>query len=326
MTSREDAIYRPAPTLHISRPTAETLQLKTENSSVELSGASANLFESEIMPRLDGARSVKEIAQVVGLRDVSALTDLLFDLKSAGVLLDGLQGETSSSAFLDYVEILGVDRAEAQTRLQDLRVAVIGQGELGQLIHNQLDALPIGKVHQSTTDLSQSAIAKLAQSHEYLISTIGDGFAAVDYRVNRAVHETGASALFCRVGLTKSVVGPLVFPSETACFTCWKMRTTACAEDFAEQMDFDEAAAKRDVPAPYPPSNIGYLAQITAGTAVSELLKSALALGQPLSADKVLEFEPFKAGWSEHSLIRRPDCPVCSKKNFSFQINQTSKN
>ena len=322
-----DAIYRPAPSLHVTRPERETLRLKTENSLVELKGSSADLFESRILPMLDGVNSVKQICLRVGLKNVEDLGQLLHGLNDAGVLLRGRPEQDRDKSFLDYLELLGLDRLSIEQRLKDLKVAVVGDGVLGRAVYHELSALHVGQVqllasgHSATPadDLSEAELIRVAERTDYLVSTLGEAFAAIDYRVNRAVHQTGTAALFCRVGLTESVVGPVVFPSETACFTCWRMRAAACADDYERFMELEENAAQRQSPTEHPASQIGYLAQIVAGTAVNELLKSALALGEVAATDHILKFEPFKGGWSRHDLLRRPDCPDCAKKNFSFQ-------
>ncbi|MEM6465755.1 MAG: TOMM precursor leader peptide-binding protein [Pseudomonadota bacterium] len=319
------ALYRPAPTLQLTRPSEDTLQLQTENCTVELEGSSATLFETRILPLLDGKTSAQSICNQVGLGSVDDLTALLSGLQNAGILLGG-RGE---HAFLDYADMLGLDRGGLEQRLDELRVAVVGGDRLGTAIHEELAALSVG--HLTLIDpaeddgkhaLSPEALVAAAREHEYMVSTFGDAFPAIDHRVNRAVHEVGTAALFCRVGVTRSSVGPLVFPSETACFTCWRMRAAACADDFERFMGFEESAAQRTTPVAHPASKLGFLAKIVAGTAVTELLKSALALGQVTVTDALLEYEPFKDGWTRHTLLRRPDCPDCSKKKFNFQIDQ----
>lgn len=316
-----DLTYRPAPTLQLARPSNDTLRLQTENSLVELKGSSADLFETHILPLLDGANTTADVCQQVGLKNLGDLNALLAGLKDAGVLLQG----GGDNAFLDYAQMLGLDRAGISERLADLRVAVVGDGPLAHAICGELTALPVGHLATAEQDheLSQEALTTLAAEVQYVISALGDAFPAIDYRVNRAVHETGTAAFFCRVGLTQSFVGPLVFPSETACFTCWRMRTAANADDFERFMTFEESAAARAHPITHPVARIGFLAQIVSGTVITELLKSALALGEVSVNDRVLEYEPFKGGWTQHSLLRRPDCPDCSKKKFSFQIDPT---
>lgn len=321
-----DAIYRPAPSLQVTRPEQDTLRLHTENSLVELTGSSADLFEAQILPLLDGGRSVAQICQKVGFRRTEELGQLLDGLNNAGVLLRGGPKRGAGSDFLDYVELLGLDRGSIAQRLKDLKIAVIGDGLLGRAVQSELAALSIGKLEllpvgmekTDSTNLSDEELVRVAHEFDYVVSTLGEAFQAIDYRVNRVVHETGTAALFCRVGLTKSVVGPLVFPSETACFTCWRMRAAACADDFERFMTFEETATQRDHMVEHPASNIGFLVQTVSGTAVTEVLKSALALGEVSATDHLLEYEPFRGGWSRHDLLRRPDCPDCSKKNFRF--------
>lgn len=313
--------FRAAPSLRAIRKSDGELLLKTDANSVVLNGASAELFEFEILPLLDGTWTTEEIAKQVGLNGSVSLSELLGELNAVGVLLTGESGQ--SSAFLEFVEMLGLDREEAERRLKDLSVAVIGQGHLGQMISEQLSSLPLSKLsavsesgREGLDVFSEAHLGEVAKSHDFLVSTLGGSFPAVDHRVNRAAHRHGVSVLYCSVGQGRSTVGPMVFPYETACFTCYKMRAAACVDSFADHMAFEEAASQSEVAVNSPAAEVGFLVQIVAGTAVTELLKSVLAYGQTHPVDKVLEFEPFKTGWIPHHLLRRHDCPTCSKKNF----------
>lgn len=335
----DNNVYRLAPMTQVVRTGKQVLQIKTEQVSIELNGSSAQLFELEIVPLLDGVRNVAEIAKVIGFADSSSLEELFTELNHAGVLLQTGSSIDKSDPFLDYMEMLGVNRKETETRLADLRIAVIGQRKLGHLIGRHLSSLPIKqlsligekpnqkpfneinsltKIDYLHSSYSETEIDDIVTSHDFVISTLGTAYAAVDHRVNRAIHSHGTPALFCRLGLDKCIVGPTVFPFETACFTCWQMRVSACANNFTDHIKFEESIAAQENPVYTPITELGYLSMMVAGAAINELLKSTLALGHSHSVDHILEFEPFKAGWSEHSLLRRADCPVCSKKKYQI--------
>lgn len=324
-----DTRYRLAPGAQVLRRPDDRLLVKTEFTSIELKGPSAQLFEASILPALDGETTVESIARSAGFSDGTALGALLDEMNEAGVLL---RADPAGEPLLDYLEMIGLDRGQSDERLRALKVAVVGTTGPGRAIADLLSQLPLGRVSlvpQAVPPTSAAADAftldalrQVAADHDFVISTLGGGFAAVDHRVNRIIHETGTAAIFCNAGVAKCVVGPMVFPFETACFTCWRMRTAACASSFPDHMDYEDRLAAMDRPTEHVPSALGHLSAMVAGSVVNELLKAALALGRPLITDRVLELEPFRGGWSEHSVLRRPDCPVCSKKNATERVER----
>ncbi len=324
----ENTKYRIAPGAELLRLEAERLAIKSPHASVVLTGDSAQLFETGIAPHLDGTRTVSQIADMCGLPGSQALADLLAQLNGAGLLLRGA-GQEGNSPFLDFLESAGLEREQTEELLGEFRIAVFGGGKLANAIAGSLRGLPVKTValftgpdaginHSGVTvvqdALEESAILDALKQFDFVVSAFGDAFPAIDHRINRCVHALGTPTLFCRVGLGKCVVGPMVFPYETTCFTCWQMRVAANATDFAVHMAYEERTSVRDEPAYDPSSELDYLTQIAAGEAVNEILKTKLAVGRPESVDQILEYEPFKSGWRKHPILRRPDCPVCSKK------------
>ena len=338
-----DTVYRLAPGAEVLRTSDDTLTVKTAVASARLSGASAAFFEERVVPALDGVRGTAEIAAQTGLSDADSLADLLRGLNRAGVVLR-VDGDRRGDPFLDVVEMLGVDREQTAERLAALRVFVLGDGALGRSIASQLAALPLGGlalgrlsteeseddvvpgVDGVMVDADDDSLREALSRYDYVVSTFGAALPALDHRVNRLIHESGIPALFCRGDAAGGTVGPLVFPGESACFTCWRMRTSACANDFGEHMDYRDAVAARTRPVDDPAARLPHLAAMIGGMVVNELLKATLALGQTTIVDKVVTFEPFRGGWSTHPLRRRADCPTCARKKSSGRNGQPALN
>lgn len=338
-------IYRIAPATEVVRLDAETVAIKSPNAAVKLTGASATLFENQIYSAIDGKTSCAQIAANLGLR-YEQLESLMRQLYEADILLAAVPLGTTESDFLEYTSLLGLDRPIVAKRLAGLKIAIFGMGQLGQNIATCLAQTGIGQLTlcdpyplESTqaqnqevcsrlsryscnlvvpaNKLSEEEVAHIAQGQDALVSAFGARFPAVDHWVNRAAHVKRIPALFCRITAHGAGIGPMVFPGETACFTCWQMRSMACVDNFPTIIAYEEKATSRDQPYQPAPIELGYLAASAAGMAVNELIKALFAVGRQKVTDATINFDPIKAVWSENPVLRRQDCPVCSKKKIS---------
>ena len=262
-------------------------------------------------------------------------------------------GATQGNNLIGYCEATGVDPDHLRGQLQDMTVSIIGIGTLGNALGNLFAKTPLKKlrlvdsgdirwqqdpaynvagseqqnIQESHTGskprtielvqndtLEEAAILSICEQSDFIVSAFGQRFTAVNYRVNRAVHQTGTPTLFCSVGTAKSTVGPLVFPFETACFLCIKMRKFACDDDFEQSMELEERLSARRSALSPPPVEPEHLSYIIAGMAFAEVLNCILATGSKRLTDKITSYDPFNSGFREHHLLRRHDCPVCAKK------------
>lgn len=162
---------------------------------------------------------------------------------------------------------------------------------------------------------SPEAVAAVAGDVDILVAAVDRDHAAVAHWVNRAALARGRIAAFASVDGDTATVGPIVFPRETACYMCYRMRAIACEDDYATAMAFEEARdARRSVAAVREPT-FGPAVSVAAGLLAGELAKAVAALGRHALAGRVVTWNGMLARWSEHEVLRQPDCPACSKKN-----------
>jgi bacteriocin biosynthesis cyclodehydratase domain-containing protein len=162
---------------------------------------------------------------------------------------------------------------------------------------------------------TKEEVARLAGEMEIIICSVDTDNAHVAHWVNKAVHETGKIAAFVTIQGGKAVVGPIVFPHETACFMCYRMRYLATRDDFAVDMEFEEQRDKRRGSSAVREPCLPSLQPVAAGILSAEIIKTVLSAGRHGLAGRIIEYDGFEGRFTEHEVLAQPNCPVCSKKN-----------
>ena len=171
-------------------------------------------------------------------------------------------------------------------------------------------------VHASSADgWTKEEVARLAGAADILVCAIDTDNAHVAHWVNKAVFETGKIAAFVSMQGGKAVAGPIVFPHETACFMCYRMRYLAARDDFAADMAFEEQRDKRRQASAFRDPCLPSLLPVAAGILSAEIIKTVLSAGRHGLAGRIIEYDGFEGRFTEHEVLAQPNCPVCSKKN-----------
>lgn len=118
------------------------------------------------------------------------------------------------------------------------------------------------------------------------------------YRVNRVARRTGLRWTASHSSATEVVLGPTVYPGETACYVCYQMRSVACSDDPAAEL----AALRRREPTQECPTGVaGLLGQMLALEAVNRSAKGAIVVVDAVTLCS-----------QRHAVLRVPACPICS--------------
>lgn len=160
------------------------------------------------------------------------------------------------------------------------------------------------------------AVRAAAETADVLIAAVDRDFAAVAQWVNKAAFEGRKIAAFVTLDGTRATIGPIVYPDETACYMCYRMRAIACDDDYYASMAFEElrdrnrtASAKRE-PTFLP------MAAMAAGLLAGEIAKTLTAVGRHALAGRIIEWDGLTATFEEHEVLRQPCCPTCGKKKL----------
>jgi bacteriocin biosynthesis cyclodehydratase domain-containing protein len=354
--------YRLAPGVEFAVVEGDRIVFRSEAVRVRLEGRSTVEFVERVVPLLDGATTVADVARQAGGLDPIDLDGHLAALADAGVIeqveqhTDGNE-RAGSSPLHEMFEQAGRHRAQSRERVASTRFAVFGLESAGAPIALELARAGAGEIalvdpfpprddDPSQLGLEQAqtrqqavarqleraryagriklpldtawdreAVAGIAAQADVLISAIDRDHAAVAHWVNRAAHAHQRIAAFASISGAKGYVGPVVFPQETPCFMCYRMRALATENEYGDAMALEEARDRRRGPAREREPTMLSVIPVVAGMLTGELLKALVAVGRHAAVARVFEWDGLNGQFSTHEVLVQPSCPVCGKKN-----------
>jgi ribosomal protein S12 methylthiotransferase accessory factor len=175
------------------------------------------------------------------------------------------------------------------------------------------------KIELGPAELTKATLEQCMGDCQLYIVCMDKGFSAVFYWVNQISVERGVAALYSMIRGHVCFAGPFVIPEKTSCYMCYKMRHLATMDNFDEWMSYEEYLNDRKSPGFGDRTIIPASIQIMAAVLSAEAAKYALLLGPLSLSDKVMEFNTLTLENKSHSLLCKPDCPVCQKKKQGRQ-------
>lgn len=236
----------------------------------------------------------------------------IFGLEGAGGQAAALLGRAGVGhlSLLDPFPLAAGDLAT----LPQVPPSAVGQRR-DETLSQILEASSPGEVrHFPGQELDAEDVADAAEDCDLMIGAFDVGFSACHHWINRAALSRGIPALFARHGSYTAEIGPLVLPGQTPCYMCFRMREIACEENFEEAMQHEEHQDRQRRPHLAERPGLPMLAAWAGSLLAQEALSFLLALTVPNLAGKILRFDAFSFETTSHSLLQKPDCPVCKKK------------
>jgi SagB-type dehydrogenase family enzyme len=185
-------------------------------------GRSARSFLAQLLPLLDGTRTLPELAREMPGYPLSAVQDAVALLYSRGLLHDGFPRHRGlSGAFAGFVDrYLDVTRAnrnesDVEDRLKRATIGIHGPDAFREAL--QAELLASGFVHVETCSLENLADYALLIS---CVEEARDGASGVLEAARRA------KTMHMIVSATDRGVqlGPLVSPDTTGCYRCYELQ------------------------------------------------------------------------------------------------------
>lgn len=270
---------------------------------VTFEGAGATTLLPELLPLLDGTRTVDELEEVMGRPVAPAVSRALALLAEYHLLVEGptepgTEDALTAAASFAAAVTRRTTPAAAREALVSSSVAVLGSGAQAAEIGRQLGEAGIDVESLSLDgELDGPSFPVAAPAPHEL-----DGLETVNRRL---VRERRAWLQVLPHDGRHLVVGPLFLPRSSACRECYRLRRAACS-GYTDDFDVVERAPTRaPVPAP--------IRSIAAG------LAALLAIRWLTSADPTLpgRFYALETGsalrLSSHHVLRVPRCPVCAE-------------
>lgn len=264
-------------------------------------GAAAKLLP-ELLPLLDGSRTVDELEAAMGRPVAPAVRRALGLLAQNQLLLDGPQDADSgdplaAAATFAAAVTRRVTPQSARERLLAARAAVLGSGPAAAEVARQLEEMGVSEVDALPLDAEPGAGAfPIAVPDRQEIGRL-------DILDRLQLERRQAWLQVLPYDGRHLVVGPLFLPHSSACRACYRLRRAACS-GYEEDFDLIENEPTR---APVPSS----LAVVAAGLAALLALRW-LTVRDPSLPGRFYALEPGPVVRLTHHLVLRvPRCAAC---------------
>jgi molybdopterin-synthase adenylyltransferase len=189
----------------------------------------------------------------------------------------------------------------------------LGMSRAHALAKRLLDVSPALSCTEVTGALADDAAVRSAlDGCDFVVNCLDQGQLSLAYKLNRVCLELGTSSIFGAATGLEVRVGPLVVPGETACFMCYQMRLTACAQRPEEALRFQSYLdrRKRDDSARH--ENLACGPNICGQLLSLDTVKHLSGILEPSLRGRLFVLNLAQLTASTHHVLRKPWCPACS--------------
>jgi ribosomal protein S12 methylthiotransferase accessory factor len=175
------------------------------------------------------------------------------------------------------------------------------------------------RVQAEAEAVTPDDIDALASTCQLLIGAFDKGLSVVNHWLNTASVTHGVPVIYSQLAAHIALVGPVVVPTQSACYACWRRRSLACEDFYSEAMAYEDLLNRQRQPRLHERPALPALAAYTGSLVALEAVKLLLAVGSGTLAGKVHEFDALRFHSQTHTLLRVPNCPECGGKRHKAQ-------
>lgn len=278
----------------------ERVTLRFGESLLELEGRATATLVPELLPLLDGTRTVEEIVATLGAPIRPAVEHVLALLDEHGLLTEATEpelhdGGRRSAELLAAIDPHGRAPREMADRLGQSRVAIVGTARTAEEVARLLRLAGVATVERATWTEPLPPTTGLA-----VAAPRGDELPLLDGWNERMLAEACPWLQLLPFDGVLAAVGPLFLPGETACHRCYLLRRAAHLPRGGDPLG---AGHYPSAPA---------LDAMQAGLSATMALRGLTdAVGLEAGVLLALEIAPELA-LTRHVVYRVPRCPACS--------------
>jgi len=170
----------------------------------------------------------------------------------------------------------------------------------------------VAEVQTVTAHLTDDQMVEQAASgSDFVVNCIDEGNISLVYKLNRACLRSKIPWISIASSGFEVVVGPTVYPGETACYLCYRMRAVACADNPEASFDFESFLDRRKSDDGGRRANLVFGSAVAGHLAGMEVVK-ALSLPELVATRgriRVVDLRDFSS--VAHVVLRKPWCPAC---------------
>ena len=220
--------------------------------------------------------------------------------------------EADVRTLTDRLEEEGV--LERKRHLNSLQVLVIGDGQIGDSLRNIVDDMPEIQVADSVNEVDDMALEAAMTGMGLVIVATDSLRPHLNHEVNAAAHYLRVPVLYCYADGPDVQVGPLVYPGETACYSCFEVQ-----DEGARHLRDEFLIFKDDLGHGRHTARVSGPTAAMAAAWASLVVRDVQTRDMSRLAERVVRVETERFEVASHRVLQMPRCPECSRVRPELQ-------
>jgi molybdopterin-synthase adenylyltransferase len=159
----------------------------------------------------------------------------------------------------------------------------------------------------------EKGLEETISGSDFVINCTDEGNISLVYKLNRVCWRNKIPWITASASGLEVLVGPTVYPGETACYMCYRMRMVACANDPETSFDFESFLDRRRADDSRHRANLVFGAAMAGQLAGLEAVKALTQTADLVATrGRVRVFDLRDLSSTLHVVLRKPWCPACS--------------
>ncbi len=280
---------------HVELLESDHVFLLREDSYKVLSGAKYK----QLAALLDGTRTAVDLTLALGGQiSLPAIQYMVNQLEAQGCLTEGNENGDNYSPQSAFLYALGANAHQVQARLAQTSVTISTPGDA--------DATPL-------RDALEGEGLQIVEADGQLHIVVVDDYLRADLdTINREAVAHARPWMLVKLAGTKSWIGPIFRPGETACWECMAQRIRINRQVEA----FLGRRSGSNQPIIPPQAALPTTLATAAGLVATEVVKWIAQGRNERLENKILIFDHLKMALEVHTVVHRPQCPVCGDASY----------
>ncbi|WP_049972814.1 TOMM precursor leader peptide-binding protein [Haladaptatus cibarius] len=272
---------------------------------------------------IDGETHVKEILHTFPDDQTDEVAQALDNLQEKNIIYD--RPEHEGDEVYPHLALQSRFRRTDRERLESKQVLIVTLGKMGSMVAEDLLSMGVAEValYRPKSDPDDPDIAEedgvtlvddldlrsAIEAADFVVYTADRRYAEIVADINEIAHETTTPWVSAHVLGFDGIVGPAVFPGETACYRCFEKRMLSNISNVEGYASYQNAVSKReDLAAVGLPS----LSRAIAGYLALDLLH-LISYGVGYTAGRIIKFDSMDLSVEINDVLKLPRCEVCGK-------------
>lgn len=276
---------------------------------------------TKLLELLDGRTHVDDVLDAFEGEQRVEVAEVLLAFAEKTVVYDRTDGNDDR---WPHLALRPRFREGDRARLESRSVVVLSCGRMGGQIASDLAAIGVGRVaivrpvptaasapaiEDSVERVGEGDVDAAIGGADFAVYAADRPYPDVAAAVNEAAYEGGTPWSAVQIHGYDGIVGPTVFPDETACYRCFEERVLANVTNgdgfraYRERFRADPSVTQPRVPA---------LGRMLAGYLTMDLV-NLLAFGSGNTAGRVVRVDGLDLSVEINDVLRLPRCSVCGK-------------